>query len=343
MADDIRLWRVQSGETLEEISQTRLDLENRLQEWIAGDISVLDPNLMVIGREVETDFGGFIDVLCIEPTGDLVIVELKRDKTPREITAQALDYASWVVDLSNERVSSIAQDYLDDVGFEDAFRSCFHTELPETLNGDHRMLIVGSVVDPSSERIMRYLSDTHGVSINAATFQYFKCPDGMELLARVFLMEPSHVELQKRKRGTSKRRPNLSYDELRSLAQDAGVEELYAHAVKRFSQGLQKHTTRSSIGFAGQFNGSRNNVVSLIPGESSAAEGLRYQLYKHRFGRLAGLSQEEVRSLMPDDCSHWKYYETAGQDFEGYQGFISSPSEIDQLASALERVETADA
>ena len=76
--------------------------------------SVLDPNLLVIGREVETDFGGFIDILCIDAAGDLVIVELKRDKTPREVTAQALDYASWVANLSNERVTSIANDHLDE-------------------------------------------------------------------------------------------------------------------------------------------------------------------------------------------------------------------------------------
>jgi hypothetical protein len=46
-------------------------------------------------------------LLCIERTGDLVIVELKRDKTPREITAQTLDYASWVTELSRERISAL--------------------------------------------------------------------------------------------------------------------------------------------------------------------------------------------------------------------------------------------
>ena len=52
------------------------------------------------------------------------------------------------------------------------------------------MIVVGSEIDTSSERIIKYLSDTHGVNINAATFQYFLPPDGSELLARVFLIEP---------------------------------------------------------------------------------------------------------------------------------------------------------
>ena len=173
MGAEVHLWQVAENEQLSEITAAPLDLESRLQEWLARDISILDPTLLVIGREVETDFGGFIDILCIDAEGDLVIVELKRDRTPREITAQALDYASWVTGLSNDRVTAIADDYLD-AGLESKFTARFGVELPETLNGDHRILVVGSQIDPSSERIMRYLSDEHGVNINAATFQYFQ-------------------------------------------------------------------------------------------------------------------------------------------------------------------------
>jgi hypothetical protein len=36
---------------------------------LAADISILDPSLLVIGREVETDFGGFVDILCIDGAG----------------------------------------------------------------------------------------------------------------------------------------------------------------------------------------------------------------------------------------------------------------------------------
>jgi hypothetical protein len=159
MGEQVHLWRIGPDEQLIEVGRAALDLEARLQEWLARDISVLDPTLLVIGREVETDFGGFIDILCVDVEGDLVIVELKRDRTPREITAQALDYASWVVGLSNERVTSIANGYLAG-DFEGAFRTKFGADLPETLNGDHRLLVVGSEIDASSERII-YVSLRH--------------------------------------------------------------------------------------------------------------------------------------------------------------------------------------
>ncbi|MDE0205767.1 MAG: endonuclease NucS, partial [Candidatus Tectomicrobia bacterium] len=101
MPDEVSLWQIGSDDSLHEIERGALDLEARLQGWLARDISVLDPELLVIGREVETDFGGYIDLLCIDSAGDLVAIELKRDRTPREITAQILDYGSWVDGLSH--------------------------------------------------------------------------------------------------------------------------------------------------------------------------------------------------------------------------------------------------
>jgi len=317
MGAEVHLWRV-VDEQLIEVDPASLNLESRLQEWLVGDISILDPRLLVIGREVETDFGGFIDILCVDPEGDLVIVELKRDRTSREVTAQALDYASWVTGLSNDRVTAIANDYLAG-DFESAFRTRFGVEVPETLNGDHRVLVVGSEIDPSSERIMRYLSDTHGVNINAATFQYFQPPDGSELLVRVFLLDPSQVELK-------------------ALAVQVGVAELYEYAVASLEAVLQKHTTRSSIGFAGAFTGSRKTVVSLLPGDSNAGEGLRYRLYKNRFAELAKLPSADVESLMPQRHDDWTYVANGGPDWEGYEGFITSREEIDRLAGALSQV-----
>jgi Endonuclease NucS len=99
VGDEVHIWRVGPGEQLSEIQRGRLDLESRLEEWLKRDISVLDPALLVIGSEVETD-GGPIDILCVDAAGDLVIVELKRDNTPRLITAQVLDYASCVATSS---------------------------------------------------------------------------------------------------------------------------------------------------------------------------------------------------------------------------------------------------
>jgi len=336
MPNEVRLWQIGSDDSLQEIERAALDLEVRLQEWLARDISVLDPELLVIGREVETDFGGYIDLLCIDSTGDLVVVELKRDRTPREITAQLLDYGSWVDGLSHARITSIADKYLAERGFEQAFRDCFGADVPESLNGDHRLLVVGSRIDESTERIIRYLSDKHSVNINAATFQYFPASDGSQFVARVFLIEPSAVEQHSRARGTSKRLPNLTPEELARHAQESGVQELYEYALQSFERYLRKQTTRSSMRFTGRLSGGNKAVVNLLPlpRDSSKEEGLHYQLYKHRFAELSGLTEEGVEALMPASCEDWAYG-SEHPDWTGFEGFIRVREEIDRLADAL--------
>ena len=113
MSLDTRVWEVTTNDLLAEVNTSKLNFESRLENWLEKDISILGKDLLVIGRQVSTDFGGSIDLLCVDSYGDLVVVELKRDKTPRDTVAQALDYASWVVDLSYERVIEMADEYLN--------------------------------------------------------------------------------------------------------------------------------------------------------------------------------------------------------------------------------------
>jgi hypothetical protein len=207
---EVRLWCIGKDDQLFECSQSPLNLEARLEEWLARDISILYADLLVIGRQVATGFGGFIDLLCMDRVGDLVIAELKRDKTPREITAQTLDYASWVTDLQRDEILEIAKRYLGNaVSLEEAFKQRFKEDLPDIINDSHRMLIVASKIDASSERIIKYLSNGCGVNINAVTFHYFKKNDGEELLARVFLINPTEVETKAASKKARTDRPNL--------------------------------------------------------------------------------------------------------------------------------------
>ncbi len=336
MTEEIRLWCIAEGDKLEEIASSSLKLEERLESWIELDISILSPNLLVLGRQVETDFGGVIDLLCLDINGDTVIVELKKDKTPREVTAQALEYASWVRDLDSDRIFSLANSYLAESGpLEDAFMEKFGAELPEVLNENHSILIVGAKIDARSERIITYLSDAYGVNINAATFQYFRRNEGDELLARVFLIEPDKIEYQSRSKRSSKRRRNLTYEELEAIAEENQVGDLYMKIIEGVNQYLRKDTTASSIAFKGEFEGSRKVIFSLIPRESTKEKGLHFQIYMQRFCDFFGFDIEHAVSLLPENRTEWKYYESAGPDYSGYSGYFSSTKEIDVLLSGL--------
>ncbi len=334
MSEEVRMWEVLGGENLREVKRTKLDLENRIEDWLARDISILSNDLLVIGRQVQTVFGGIIDLLCLDSRGDVTIVELKRDKTPREITAQTLDYASWVKDLSNDKITEIANHYLGQKGpLKEAFVQRFGIELPEVLNENHKMLIVASQVDSSSERIIRYLSDTYGVGINVATFGYFRNDNAQEFLARVFLIEPEQVESNINNPGGAKRQPPLSHEKLKELADHNGVGELYTTLVEGL-RGVfdQIGTTRSSVAFKGN---RQNTILSLIPGESSASSGVRFQVYSTRLADYLGMPEQDAVSLLPENREAWEYYKGATPDWSGFAGYFENLDAAQRLLSAL--------
>ena len=92
---ELGIWRIDGG--LEKLEVKSLDLEDRLEGFLDADISIASPQWMIIGRQVYTDYGKYIDLLAIDGDGNLVVLELKRNRTPREVVAQLLDYGPWVM------------------------------------------------------------------------------------------------------------------------------------------------------------------------------------------------------------------------------------------------------
>jgi hypothetical protein len=116
---------------------------------------------------------------------------LKRYRTPREVIAQVLDYASWISTLSTREIHDIALRYLKR-DLELAFKEKFETALPEMLNESHTMVIVASRFDSSSQRIVRYLSEMYDIAINTAFFSVFE-DNGSTLFATEWLLDQSEV------------------------------------------------------------------------------------------------------------------------------------------------------
>jgi hypothetical protein len=335
MPKEVQIWRVGSNDRLEPINAGSLNLESRIEEWLANDISVLDPDLLVIGRQVRTESDGAIDLLCIDREGSLAVVELKRHKTARDVTAQTLDYASWVNSLSGEQVTALAAAYLKPRSLTEAFAARFGSDLPDTINSDHRMIIVGSTIDDASERIIQYLSDVHGVNINSATFQYFKLTDGSEQISRVFLIPPARVEQRSISRGNSKRARRLTPEQLHAQAEANGVRELFTHAVSRLEETFLPHETQSSMSFYDATKDGRRASVKLLPEESTSSDGLRFQLYSVRVCRYRDITDAALRAVLPKNCTHWQSPNATESDGIGVQGFLTSRDDVDRLVDAL--------
>ncbi len=105
---------------LERRSFTELGFKEtkHLQEWITKHPSCLGEDLLVIQKE----FSGFpdtrerLDMLALDKEGRIVIIENKLDDTGRDVTWQALKYASYCASMKTENICKIYDEYLSRTG-----------------------------------------------------------------------------------------------------------------------------------------------------------------------------------------------------------------------------------
>lgn len=120
--------------------------EQELEDTLCENIQLLDSNWLVIGQQIITANGKRLDLLCIDRCGSLIVLELKKDLTPREVTAQVIEYASYVSEMGFEE---LAQAYLKFAekhpgvpdSLDKAFLHKFGTELDESLIKSPRWLL----------------------------------------------------------------------------------------------------------------------------------------------------------------------------------------------------------
>ncbi|MBN9626302.1 MAG: hypothetical protein ABS38_06840 [Acidovorax sp. SCN 68-22] len=196
MPVELGVWRVDHG--LQAVLHQPMANEKKLEDLIEANIAVVAPHLMVIGRQVQTSYGKYVDLLAIDRAGNLAIIELKRDMTPRDVVAQVLDYGSWVIGLQSDQIASIWGNYVEKyrpsdkgMSLDQAFCKRFGLkEMLDELNTEHELIIVASALDDSTERIVEYLAGYHGININAVFFRMFKDGD-REYLTRAWLRDPT--------------------------------------------------------------------------------------------------------------------------------------------------------
>ena len=193
------IWKINDSKETNPIHEIQLEKEEELEDILHQNISILNDNYLLIGRQVSTSYNKYIDLLAIDGNGSIVIIELKKNKTPREVVAQTIDYASWVKDLESEDIASIYERYASKYNevqgsLDEAFLEKFGFKLEEEdVNSSHQMVIVAASLDYSTERIISYLSDSE-IPINIVFFKVFES-DGSRLLSRAWVKEPEETSI----------------------------------------------------------------------------------------------------------------------------------------------------
>ncbi len=242
----------------------------------------------MIGRQVRTPSGP-LDILCVDADGKAVVVELKRDLTPRQTVAQAIDYASWIAMQSPESIEVLANEYLKRP-LDATFRERFGTELSELQITQPTILVVAARLDSATERMIEFLSDQYGVDINGLTFRFIKLPStssDKELLVRASVLS----EDRDTPRRTDKR---MNPDQLITMAQERNVLPLVAR-LRELANVLQEQPRKTYGGSFRYFQNGRMVCGVNVAGRWNAPHGsLDVWFVRANMGQAAGMTQESL-------------------------------------------------
>lgn len=171
-----------------------IDYEKDFENWLENSPHVLLENdsstIMWIGRQVSTtsyETVKFPDLMGIDSNGDVVIVELKKGKTPREVVAQILEYAAWASGLMYEDLNTLTMKYYDsdetykDLELTEIHNLIFYPDddiMRETkFNQKLRLYIVAEEITRTVKDVVKYLSNS-GLTINCMKYEVYKASNG---------------------------------------------------------------------------------------------------------------------------------------------------------------------
>lgn len=187
----MRLFGVCSNGTFTEYNEHDFEAEHRemlLEDWLEANPNgiVEGQHLMVIGRQVTTNLGATIDLLALDRQGDTVVIELKRGRTPRDVLAQALEYASFVETLGYDGLEAILCKYLGEDGtvLSEAHAADFEIGGGQAVafNKSQHIVIVGSDVTPEIRQTSVFLRK-RGIDVTCVEFSFFRTASGEQLMS----------------------------------------------------------------------------------------------------------------------------------------------------------------
>jgi hypothetical protein len=173
--------------------ETTLEVEKHLESWLENSPWALaqDETILWIGRQTRASVEEktiIPDLLGVDSEGNLVIVELKKGREPREVVAQLLEYAAWAAELSPGHIEQIAEKYFQTRGMSqgktlyDAFSETFEDEEVPIWNRRLRLFVVAEEISPRVSSICRFLRMAYGMDISCNAVSTFQTESGEVLV-----------------------------------------------------------------------------------------------------------------------------------------------------------------
>jgi len=177
----MRNFSIEKDGKFKEFASTPFQAEHEeavLENWLETNPNEIleDSELLIFGRQVTTNLGSIIDLLGIDRNGNIVVVELKRNRTPRDTLAQSLEYASFIEELEVKQLEQILQNYLNDesLSLAEYHRDYFDIASDEAIsfNKNQRIVIIGQKITNEIRQTAIFLRKK-GVFVTCLEFSFF--------------------------------------------------------------------------------------------------------------------------------------------------------------------------
>lgn len=211
----------------------RADLQAALRE----DVSLLGDDLLVVAEEFG-DFEGSnrrIDLLCVDRTATMVVVELKRTGDGGHMDLQSIRYAAMVstmtmADLVRTYEQHLARSGLDPSSAEQRLDDWFvETDDEPTVAREVRIVLVSAGFGIEITTAVLWLNELYGLDIRCVRLRPYRVEDRLLLDVQQVIPLPEAAELTvqlRRKEQEAKSAKSSSRDYTRySITTSAGTTE----------------------------------------------------------------------------------------------------------------------
>lgn len=201
----MEVYRIEE-DNLDQLTETEFSTEKKLENYLirAEGAQIGGVDVLYIGQQGSPGEGGIFDLVGVDEEGNVVIIELKRGRSPRDIVAQALEYAAGIRNEGFDQLEHRYQEFVDD---EDASLQSKHTEYfsrgddplsEREYNAEQRLVLVGTDFSKLSLDMADFLRE-HDIDVICVTYSSFTSDgEGLQLLTteavrRPLAEEPSSI------------------------------------------------------------------------------------------------------------------------------------------------------
>jgi hypothetical protein len=137
-------------------------LEKHIEHWLAEHPEILLPGEQVLVIAQSVSGQSMADILALDSSGRLIVVEIKRDWSSRETVGQLLEYAAKLSDCGYAFLEGLARKYLHDDSLD--LLAVFQETFPDSsaerdeLGLAQRILVVAPEADESLRSIVTWLT-----------------------------------------------------------------------------------------------------------------------------------------------------------------------------------------